>query len=145
MLQNNSYFSLSPFWRQPCFFAVFTHSVAVMSTVVSIQVVAVLTCRWRSTINLPQLSPFRLSPFWWVVGDQLNTLAVTRFLHALFAGFSPIIKLLGRTEMRTRKMRKWHSIRTVWDISRDDRASIATCSLRTATDTHTDIFRVNFV
>ena len=112
-----------------------------MSAVVAVLVVVVLTCRWRSTINLPQLSPFRLSPFRRFVGDQLNTIAVTWFLHVLFAGFSPIIKLLGRTEMRTRETSEWPSMRTVWDIFRDDRASIATCSWRTATDT--DRFRKN--
>ena len=42
-------------------------------------------------------------------------------------------KLLGRTETRTRERKCFQSIRTVRDISRDDRARIATCSLRTAT------------
>ena len=43
-------------------------------------------------------------------------------------------KLLGRTETRTRERMYCQTIRTVRDISRDDRARIATCSLRTPTD-----------
>ena len=35
-----------------CFFAVLTQSAAVMTTVVAIPVVAVSTCRWRSTERL---------------------------------------------------------------------------------------------
>ena len=42
--------------------------------------------------------------------------------------------MLGRIEMRTRDMIYCQTIRTVRDISRDDRARIATCSLRTLTD-----------
>ena len=45
-----------------------------------------------------------------------------------------LLKLLGRTETRTRDRMCFQSIRTVWDISQDDRAIIATCSLLTATD-----------
>ena len=40
----------------------------------------------------------------------------------------------GRTDMRTRERKECQSIRTVLDISGDDRAIIMTCSLRTATD-----------
>ena len=42
--------------------------------------------------------------------------------------------MLGRTEMRTRDRMYCQTIRTVRDISRDDRAIIATCNLRTPTD-----------
>ena len=42
--------------------------------------------------------------------------------------------LLGRNGTRTRERKCFRSIRTVWDISRNDRARIATCSLQTATD-----------
>ena len=42
-------------------------------------------------------------------------------------------KLLGRTETRTRHRMCLQTIRTVGDISRDDRATIAICSLLTAT------------
>ena len=43
-------------------------------------------------------------------------------------------KMLGRTETRTRDRMYFQTIRTVRDISRDDRSIIATCSLRTPTD-----------
>ena len=43
-------------------------------------------------------------------------------------------KMLGRTETRTRDRMYFQTIRTVRDISRDDRARIAPCSLRTPTD-----------
>ena len=43
-------------------------------------------------------------------------------------------KMLGRIESRTRDRIYCQTIRTVRDISRDDRARIATCSLRTSTD-----------
>ena len=43
-------------------------------------------------------------------------------------------KLLGRTETRTLDRMYLGSIRSVRYISRDDRARIATCSLRTPTD-----------
>ena len=42
--------------------------------------------------------------------------------------------MLCRIEMRTRDRIYSQTIRTVRDISRDDRARIATCSLRTLTD-----------
>ena len=44
--------------------------------------------------------------------------------------------MIGRTETRTRDRIYCQTIRTVRDISRDDRARIATCSLRTLTDRH---------
>ena len=43
-------------------------------------------------------------------------------------------KILGRTETRTRDRMYLGRIRSVRDISRGDRARIATCSLRTPTD-----------
>ena len=42
--------------------------------------------------------------------------------------------MLGRTEPRTCDRMYCQTIRTVRDISRDDRSRIATCSLRTLTD-----------
>ena len=42
--------------------------------------------------------------------------------------------MLGRTDTGTRERMYCQTIRTVRDISRDDRAIIATCSLRTPTD-----------
>ena len=52
-------------------------------------------------------------------------------------------KILGRTETRTRDRMYGQSIRTVRDISRDDRARIATCSLRTSTDRHKENFSID--
>ena len=43
-------------------------------------------------------------------------------------------KIVGRTETRTRDRKYLGRIRSVLDISRDDRARIATCRLRTSTD-----------
>ena len=51
-----------------------------------------------------------------------------------FGSFSHIKKLLGRTETRTRDRIYCQTIQIVRDISRDDRARIATCSLRMLTD-----------
>ena len=42
--------------------------------------------------------------------------------------------------MQTSERKDRQLIRTVWDIAPDDRARIATCSLRTATD----IFKENY-
>ena len=53
-------------------------------------------------------------------------------------------KMLGRTETRTRDRIYCQTIRTVRDISRDDRARIATCSLRTPIDRQTDIHKENY-
>ena len=58
--------------------------------------------------------------------------------------FSRIKKLLGRTETRTRDRIYCQTIRTVRDISRDDRARIATRSLRTPTDRQTDRLKANY-
>ena len=57
-----------------------------------------------------------------------------RSFCARFGRFSPIKTLLGWTVIQTHERKEWHSIRTVWDISRDDRARTTTCSLRTETD-----------
>ena len=57
----------------------------------------------------------------------------TRFTQG-FGSFSGIKKLLGRTETRTRDRMYCQTIRIVRVISPDDRARIATCSLRMLTD-----------
>ena len=51
-------------------------------------------------------------------------------------------KLLGQTEIWTCEWNEWQSIRTVWDISRDDRARIATGSLLTPTDRLKDNYSI---
>ena len=58
--------------------------------------------------------------------------------------FSRIKKLLGRTETRTRARMYLGRIRSFRDISRDDRARTATCSLRTPTDRQTDRLMENY-
>ena len=53
-------------------------------------------------------------------------------------------KLLGRTETRTRDMMYSHTIRTVRDISRNDRARISTCRLRTSSDRHKENYIIDY-
>ena len=52
--------------------------------------------------------------------------------------------MLGLIETRTRDRIYCETMRTVRDISRDDRARIATCSLRTLTDRQTDRLKENY-
>ena len=59
--------------------------------------------------------------------------------------FSRIQKLLGRTETLTRDRMYLGRIRSVRDISRDDRARIATCSLRTPTDRLVENYSIDVV
>ena len=58
--------------------------------------------------------------------------------------FSRIKKMLGRIETRTRDRIYCQTLRTVRDISRDDRAGIATCSLRTLTDRLKENYSIDF-
>ena len=53
--------------------------------------------------------------------------------------------MLGRIETRTRDRIYCQTIRTVRDISRDDRARIATCSLRTLTDRLKENYSIDIV
>ena len=61
----------------------------------------------------------------------------------VYGCFSRINNFLGRTETRTHdrmtSLLYCQTIRTVRDISQDDQARIATCSLRTPTDRLTDL------
>ena len=83
-------------------------------------------------------APFRLFLAFvagrWVI--QINTRAGDQ-ISLRFCMFSRIKQLLGRTETQTRDRMCYQSMRTVWDISRDYRARIATYSLRTSTDRQT--------
>ena len=65
---------------------------------------------------------------------RINNARASR--HSLYLlMFFAYTKKLGRIETRTRdRILYCQTIRTVRDISRDDRAIIATCSLRTLTD-----------
>ena len=67
----------------------------------------------------------------------------TRFTRG-FGSFSRIKKLLGRTETRTRDRMYCQAIRIVRNISRDDRAGIATCSLRTLTDRLKENYSIDY-
>ena len=57
---------------------------------------------------------------------------------------SRIKKLLGWTEMPTCDRMCFQTIQTVWDISRDDRASIVTCSLLTSTDRFKENYSIDY-
>ena len=51
-------------------------------------------------------------------------------------------KILGRTETRTRDRMYCQTIRSIRDIYRDDRARIATCTLRTLTDRNRENYSI---
>ena len=57
--------------------------------------------------------------------------------------FSRIKQILGRTETRTRDRIYCQTIRSVRDIYRDDRAIIATCTLRTPTDRNKENYSID--
>ena len=67
---------------------------------------------------------------------SLSVYAKVGFCGSLLMFFA-YKKLLGGTETRTRDRMYLGRIRSVRDIYRDDRARIATCSLRTPTDRQT--------
>ena len=80
--------------------------------------------------------PWRPAPLAIIAGSrviQINTHA-GHPISPRFLMFFAYKKLLGRTEMRTLDRMYCQTIRTVRDISRADRARIATCRLRTPTD-----------
>ena len=74
---------------------------------------------------------------------QVNNRAGDSEFAIVFGCFSRIKKLLGRTETRTRDRICFQSIRTVWDISQDNRARIATLSLQNC-DRQTDRLKENY-
>ena len=84
--------------------------------------------RWRPSVT--KLTPSFMASSWVI---QLNTCAGDQLSRG-FGCFSRIKILLGRTDRRTLDRMYCQTIRTVRDISRDDRAIIATCSLRMQTD-----------
>ena len=61
----------------------------------------------------------------------------------VYVCFSRVKQKLSRIEMRTRDRIYCQTIRTVRDISRDDRARIATCTLRTLTDRLKENYRID--
>ena len=74
-------------------------------------------------------APFRRVARWFIQ----HILARDSVSAIVFGYFSRIKKLLGRTEKRIRVRMVRQSMRTVSDISRDDQARIASCSLITMT------------
>ena len=119
---------------------------AVLSAVVAVRVVAVPTARWRSTVtticcrrsvhcragwSVAMNHDRSYQRHWFYSTDHSRG---RRGIRYGFWCFPRIKKMLGRIETRTRDRIYCQTIRTVRDISRDDRARIATCSLRTQTD-----------
>ena len=90
-------------------------------------------CRTRS---MDHQRVRRHAPF-----HSLETCARMALRDSLWMFFA-YTKMLVRTEIRTRDRIYCQTIRTVRDISRADRARIATCGLRTPTDRHTDLRRI---
>ena len=68
-----------------------------------------------------------------VTGSFQLTTRVGDAVFAMVLDVSAYTNMLGRIETRNLDRIYCQTIRTVRDISRDDRARIATCSLRTPT------------
>ena len=80
-----------------------------------------------------------------VTGSIQLTTRVGEAVFAIVLDVFRIKKMLGRIETQTRDRIYYQTIRTVIYISRDDRARIATCSLRTPTDRLKENYRVNAI
>ena len=120
--------SLSPFWL--VVFVVLAQSVGAMT----IKCSCVLAGHGRPITSESSVTPlFIQQPY-----------ARDSAFAIVYGCFSGIKKMLGRTEMRTRDRMYCQTIRSVWDISRGDRARIATCSLRTSPDRKTDRLKANY-
>ena len=70
------------------------------------------------------------------VGDAVFSIVLNIFAYE---------KMLGQTETRTRDRMYLGRIRSVRDISQDDRARIATCSLRTPTDKLMENYSIDII
>ena len=107
---------LSPFWL--VVFVVWLNLSVLRPTLVC-------ACRTRSTDHqrVQRYAPFHST-------DNSATVGIRDSLWMFFS----YKKMLGRSETRTRERKYLGRIRSVWDISRGDRARIATCSLQTSTD-----------
>ena len=123
-----------------------TRVIAVLTAVVAVHVVAVPKARCQSTVTT---ECFRRSVHcrsgWSVAMNNdrsyrrhwfysIDHSRGQRSIRYRFGSYSCIKKLLSQTETRTRDRMYLGRIRSVRDISREDRARIATCSLRTPTD-----------
>ena len=100
--------------------------------------VQAIAIRWRPTNHdgLLRLRQCRS------LANRINTRTSDPIYPRFWMLFAYKKKLLGRTETRTRDRMYCQTIRIVRDISRDDRARIATCRLRTLTDRQTDLWRI---
>ena len=109
-------------------------------TTIAILVVAV---RWVGAPNHDEVNPPLFHRHWMAGSCSIQTnSSVCDGVFAIVWVFFAYNKILGRTETRTRDRMCFQSIRTMCDISRDDRARIATCGLRTPTDRQTDLRRI---
>ena len=122
--------SPSPFWV----FVVLAKSVATITGVFAIQVVAVPTGRRRSNVSAVRAYRHRWFHNW----------TLTRRL-----GFRDgvLVFFAYKAELRCELVRGSNYSRVdtkVWYISRDDRARIATCSLRTTTDKFKDNCSIDY-
>ena len=72
---------------------------------------------------------------------EINYPRATLYVRVFF--LFAYTKILGRTETQTRDRIYCHAIRSVRDIYRDDRARIATCTLRTLTDRHKENYSID--
>ena len=70
----------------------------------------------------------------YLAAERIQRLEINNMRASLVWFFFAYKQILGRTETRIRDRMYLGRIRSVWDISRGDRARIATCSLRTPTD-----------
>ena len=116
------------------------------TAVVAVHVVPVPTARWRSTVttvccgcsvhcrsgwSVAMNHDCSYRRHWFYLIDHSHG---RRGIRYSFGCFSRIQKMLERIETRTRDRIYSQTIRTVRDFSRDDRARITTCGLRTPTD-----------
>ena len=81
----------------------------------------------------------------YLAAERIQRLEINNMLASLVWFFFVYKKILGQTETWTRDRIYLRRIRSVWDISRGDRARIATCSLRTPTDRLKANYSVDYV
>ena len=80
-----------------------------------------------------------------VTGSIQLTTRVGDAVFAIVLDVFRVKKKLGRIETRTRDRIYCQTIRTVRDISRDDRARIATCRLRTPTYSLQENYSIDYI
>ena len=88
------------------------------------------------------LAPNRDGPLHWRQCRSLAIEITTRAGDPISPRFWTLFAYTKIAETRTRDRMYGQTVRTVRDISQDNRARIATCSLRTPTDRQTDLRRI---